>query len=101
MATDTQQSATSTPNAAFELPSVEEATQRMQNLNERLIESSKSAGLVALDTFEKAMQTVEDFQQKIAKTSQLDFVSEAVTTHRKFISDLSGSYTAAARDLLK
>lgn len=101
MATDTKQSTTSAPNTTFEFPSVEETTQRIHDLNERLIESSKIAGLVALDTFEKAMQTVEDFEQKIAAASQFDFVSEAATTHRKFISDMSGSYLTAARDLLK
>ena len=101
MATDTQQGTNGMPTAAFEFPSVEEASQRIHDLNERLIESSKSAGLAALDTFEKAMQTVEDFEQKIAAASPFDFVSEAAAKHRKVISDLTASYTSAARELLK
>ena len=101
MATATAQSKTSTPDSGFEFPSVEETTQRIRDLNERLIESSKSAGLVTLDAYEKALQSLADFEQKVASASQLDWVSALATTHAKFISDMSTSYTKAARDLLK
>lgn len=97
----TTQSKPDQPNTTFEFPSVDEATQRMRDLNERLIESSKSAGLVALDTFEKAMHGIEEFEQQIASASQLDWVSEAAKTHSKFVSEMTTSYTTAVRDLLK
>ena len=38
MATATAQDKTSTSDAAFDLPSVEETTQRIRDLNERLID---------------------------------------------------------------
>ena len=57
MTTATKQSKPADANTTFEFPSVEETTQRMRDLNERLIDSSKSAGLVALDAFEKAMHS--------------------------------------------
>jgi hypothetical protein len=101
MVTTAQQSKTSASNPAFELPSVEEATQRIRDLNERLIESSKSAGLVTLDAYEKALQSLVDFEEKVASASQLDWVSALATTHAKFITDLSTSYTKAAREVLK
>ena len=101
MATATAQSKTSTPDSGFEFPSVEETTQRIRDLNERLIESSKSAGLVTLDAYEKALQSLADFEQKVAKASQLDWVTALAATHAKFISDLSTSYTSAVRDQLK
>ena len=85
----------------FDLPSIEETTQRIRDLNERLIESSKSAGLVTLDAYEKALQSLVDFEEKVASASQLDWVSALATTHAKFITDVSASYTKAARDLLK
>jgi hypothetical protein len=97
----TEQSKTSTPTASFDLPSVEEATQRIRDLNERLIESSKSAGLVTLDAYEKALRSLVDFEEKVASASQLDWVSALAATHAKFITDVSASYTKAARDLLK
>ncbi len=97
----TKQSKADESNTAFEFPSVEETTQRIRDFNERLVESSKSAGLVALDTFEKALHSFEDFERQTASASQIEWVSAAVTAHTKFISEMSGSYTAAARDLLK
>ena len=101
MATTTAQDKTTTPDPAFDLPSVEETTKRIRDLNERLIESSKSAGVVALDAYEKALQSLADFEQKVAKASQLDWVTALAATHAKFISDLSTSYTTAVRDQLK
>jgi hypothetical protein len=100
MATATENPAEAS-NSAFDLPSIEEATQRIRDLNERLIESSKSAGLVTLDAYEKALQSLVDFEEKVASASQLDWVSALATTHAKFIADVSASYTKAARELLK
>lgn len=102
MVTTAQKAKNDTANAttAFDLPSVEEATQRIRDLNERLIESSKSAGLVALDAYEKALQSLADFENRVASATQLDWVSALAETHAKFVADLSTSYTKAARDLL-
>jgi hypothetical protein len=91
---------TSTPINLMDLPSVEETTQRIRDLNERLIASTKSAGLVTLDAYEKALQSMVEFEDKVASASQLDWVSALATTHAKFISDVSASYTKAARELL-
>lgn len=91
---------TTTPTAAFDLPSVEEATQRIRDLNERLIEASKSVGLVTLDAYEKALQSLVDFEEKVASASQIDWISALATTHAKFISDVSASYTKAVREML-
>ncbi|MDQ2797580.1 MAG: hypothetical protein M3Y06_10520, partial [Actinomycetota bacterium] len=91
MATASKTKSANTPT--FDLPSAEEATKRIRDLNERLIESSKSAGIVSLDAYEKALQSLVDFEEKVATASQLDWVSAVATTHAKFISDVSASYT--------
>ncbi len=101
MTTATKQIKADQSNTTFEFPSVDEATQRMRDLNQRLIDSSKSAGLVALDAFEKAMHSVAEFEQQIASATQLDWMSEAAKTRSKFVSEMTSSYTAAVRDLLK
>lgn len=99
MATTGSKTTATTPT--FELPSVEEATARIRDLNERLITSAKSAGNVTLDAYEKALQSLVEFDEKVASASQLDWVTALATTHAKFISDVSSSFTSAARDLLK
>jgi hypothetical protein len=92
---------TKTPINPMDLPTIEETTQRIRDLNERLIESTKSAGLVTLDAYETALQSMVDFEEKVASATQLDWVSALATTHAKFIGDVSASYTKAARELLK
>ena len=80
---------------------VEEAVTRIRELNERLIEASKSAGEVSLDAYEKALQSLVDFEEKVATASQLDWVQAVATTHAKFVQDVSGAYIKAAREMLK
>lgn len=101
MVTTAKQNDTTTTTNPFEFPSIKEATQQMRDLNERMIESSKSAVLTALDTFEKALQGVGDLEQKAASATQLDWISAAATSHAKFMSDVSAPYNKAVRDLLK
>jgi hypothetical protein len=100
MATTAQNKA-GAPTASFDLPSIEEATTRIRDLNERMIESSKSAGLVTIDAYEKALQSLVDFENKVSSATQLDWVSALATTHATFITDVTTSYTKAARELLK
>jgi hypothetical protein len=95
------QSKPTTSSPGFDLGPVEEVADRIRQLNERLIESSKTAGTVALDAYEKALQSLVDFEDKVASASQLDWVSALATTHAKFIQDVSASYTKAAREALK
>ena len=101
MTAATKQSKPADANTTFELPSVEDTTQRMRDLNERLIESSKSAGLVALDAFEKTVHSFEEFGQQVGSASHLDWVSQAAKTHSTFVSQMTSSYATAVRDLLK
>lgn len=99
MSTKTDQ--TSSPAAAFTVPSVEEATQSMKDIGERWIESSKSAGLVSMDAYEKAVTSVTDFEKKMAENSDNEWVSTLAATHAKALTALTSSYTTVVRDLLK
>ncbi len=102
MVTSAKQHDTTPPTTpTFGIPSIEDATQQMRDLNERMIESSKRAALAALDAFEKALQGVGDFEKKAASATQLDWIGAAATSHAKFTSDVSAPYTTAVRDLLK
>ena len=85
----------------FDTASVEETIKRIEEMNRRMIESSKSAGRVALNAYEKALQSMLDFQEKVTGASQLDWVSALAATHAQFISDVSAAYTNATRATLK
>ncbi|MEP7090938.1 MAG: hypothetical protein ABI776_12615, partial [Nocardioidaceae bacterium] len=85
MVTSAKQTETTTPTA-FELPSIEDATQQMRDLNEKMIESSKNVALTALDAFEKALQSVGDLEKKAASSTQVEWITAAATSHAKFMS---------------
>ena len=85
----------------FDTASVEDTIKRIQEMNERMIESSKSAGRVALDAYEKALKSMLDFQEKVTGASQLDWVSALATTHAQFVQDVSAAYIKATRETLK
>ena len=71
----TEQNKTSTPTPSFDLPSVEEATQRIRDLNERILESSKKAGKVYLDIYERTLNSIADYQEKVGEQSQVEWIT--------------------------
>ena len=83
-----------------DLVNLEEATTRIRELNERLIEGSKAAGNTTLDAYEKALQSLVDFEEKVAGASQLEWVSALAQTHAAFVRDVSAAYLKATRELL-
>jgi hypothetical protein len=85
----------------FDAATIEATITRIQELNERLIESSKNAGRVALDAYESALTSIFDFQAQIADASPLEWVSALAATHAQFIKDISAAYVKAARDNIK
>jgi len=80
---------------------VDAAVQRIRDLNERLVESAKAAGQASLDAYEKALQSLVDFEEKAANASQLDWVTNIAAAHAKFLQDVSSAYVQAARQALK
>ena len=79
----------------------EATTERIRALNERIIESAKAAGQASLDAYEKALQSLVDFEQKAATASQLEWVTAVASAHAKFVQDVSAAYVTAAREALK
>jgi predicted RNA-binding Zn ribbon-like protein len=94
------QTTTPTTKNVVDPAAFEEAAERIRALNERLIEGAKAAGLTSLDAYETALKSLVDFETKVAGASQLEWVNALVTTHAKFVQDVSAAYTKAARDLL-
>jgi hypothetical protein len=80
---------------------VDEAAQRIRDLTERFIEAAKKAGNASLDTYEKSLQSLVDFEERAAGASQLDWVSSIAQAHAKFVQDVSAAYVSAAREMFK
>jgi hypothetical protein len=99
MATATK---TQIPSIPFvDQAAAEQVVAQMQSFNKRVLESSKKAGQVSLDAFEQAMHSLVEIEEKVAASSQVDFISAAMTSHVKLVKDFSGAYVSAAREALK
>jgi predicted RNA-binding Zn ribbon-like protein len=80
---------------------VDEVAQRIRELTERFIDAARKAGNASLDTYEKSLQSLVDFEERAAGASQLDWVSNIAQAHAKFVQDVSAAYVSAAREVLK
>ena len=80
---------------------VDQAAERIRELTERFIEAAKKAGNASLDSYEKSLQSLVDFEERAAGASQLDWVSSIAAAHAKFVQDVSAAYVSAAREMLK
>ncbi|USQ77748.1 hypothetical protein [Ornithinimicrobium cryptoxanthini] len=88
------------PESGF-TPNLEEAADRIRDLNEKMITASKQSGNVTLDAYEKTLKGLLDFQEKSASATQLDWVQAIAKAHATYITDVSKAFTSAARDALK
>ena len=93
----------STTAATQEIARQEEASkwQVLEAYFEKLIQLAKESGQSTLDTYEKSLQSMLDFEKSLASRSQLVWVTALANTHAKFVQDLTGFYIKAARDALK
>jgi hypothetical protein len=80
---------------------VTEATERIRELNERIIESSRKAGKAYLDSYEKVLKSIADFEERAGKSTQIEWVSAVTQAQADFTREIAAIWTASARDLLK
>jgi hypothetical protein len=80
---------------------LEEAIQRIRDLNERIVEQGRKAGLAYLDSYESTLNRLAEFEEKMGQASQLDWITELANAQAAFIRDVTAAYTRAAREMLK
>jgi hypothetical protein len=80
---------------------VEETTERIRDLNERILDASRKAGGAYLDAYEKALQSIADYQEQVAKQTDVDWISTIVDAQARFTRELTNLYVATGRELVK
>ena len=93
--------ATSSKDTTIGFGALDDTVSRIRELNEKLVLLAKQQGRVTLDTYEKALQSLIDFELAAASASQFDWVSALANTHAKFVQDITGSYLRLANEALK
>ena len=80
--------------------SLNDATEQITQQGERFVEAGKRAGNLYLDSYEKFVEGVTSFQQKLAEQSQNDAVKSVVATQVDATRELASAYTSAVRELI-
>lgn len=93
--------ATSSKDTTIGFGALDDTVSRIRELNEKLVLLAKQQGRVTLDTYEKALQSLIDFEKAAASTTQFDWVSALANTHAKFVQDITDSYLRLANEALK
>jgi hypothetical protein len=80
---------------------VDATVQRIRDINEKLIASSKGAGRAAIDAYANALLSMLDFQKQAPGATQFDWVSALAAAHARYIDEVSAAYIDAVRGNLK
>ena len=75
----------------------EAEAERIRSLNQQVLARATAAGTSAVDGYEKALQDMADFENKVAGNSQLDWLQAVARSHTKFVTDLTSMYANAIR----
>jgi L-asparaginase II len=78
----------------------EDAAERIQALNERVVESSRKAGVLYLDTTEKVLKSIADLEERVAQASNVEALTTIATAQADFTRDFAKLYTSAGRAAL-
>jgi 2-phosphoglycerate kinase len=89
------------PNASSTQTAADETTERIRDFNERVIDAGKKAGGAYLDAYEKAAQSIVDYQEQVARQTDVEWVSTIVDAQAKFTRELTKVYVSTGRQLLK
>jgi hypothetical protein len=87
--------ATSTKNQ------IDATTERIRDLNERIVDAGKQAGGAYLDVYEQTLTSIADYQENVAKPNEVEWVSTIVDAQARFTRELTKLYVNTGRDLLK
>jgi hypothetical protein len=80
---------------------VDAAAERIREVNERIIESSRKAGNTYLDLYERTLNSIADYQDKVGEHSRVEWVTTIANAQADFTRELASAYTSAARTLVK
>jgi hypothetical protein len=80
--------------------SIDAASERVVELNEKAVANGKKAGAAALETYEKVVVSFTESYEKAAGATKVDWIATTATAQADLTRELVKSYTSAARELV-
>ena len=62
---------------------------------------TRTAGNGLIDAYERTLQTVADYQDKVADQTKVDWIADITRAQASFTREISRVYASTARDVLK
>lgn len=78
-----------------------DATERVSEVNDRILDASKRTSAAVIDSYEKAFHTYADLQERVGEASPVEWVTTVTKAQADLTREVTKAYTSAARDLLK
>ncbi len=82
-------------------PPIEAAFEQVKDLNEQFIAAARKAGTLYVDSYEKAVDRAIELELKVAGMTQQEWLKSLIEAQADFAKELTSSYAATARSLLK
>jgi len=94
MTTTTEQATTQTADAA------RQAIDQTRQFSDQATDASREFGRLMLSSYERAMDTFVEFEQRAAETMPIDWMKAAISAHASFIGDMNRTYVRSMHSVL-
>ena len=83
------------------IPSFDAAFDQFRESGEQVLSAARKAGILYLESYEKAVDRTTELQLKLAGLTQQEWLRSLIEAQVDVTHELAGSYTRTARSLLK
>jgi len=80
---------------------LDQAVERIKELNDKIVEQGRELGGRFLDAYEETLKSFADAQLKLAEATGQDWVSDIARAQADFIRNISDAYISNTRQMLK
>jgi hypothetical protein len=88
-------------NAQSKTDATQETVDRIRELNERIVETARTAGTSYLDLYERTLNTIASYQESLASATPVDWLQRVIEAQAAFTRELGNLAAATAREALK
>jgi hypothetical protein len=80
---------------------INEATERANDFNSQLVESSRRAGEAYLTTYERGLKSFADLHEQVGRATPFEFVSATTKAQADLVRTVAEAWGAAGRELAR
>ena len=77
------------------------AANSFRDVNEQILDFGRKTSATVLDAYESTLKSVADYQDKLAETSQVEWVSNLAHAQAELTRGVAKVYASTARGLIK